>query len=127
VDLRVELDRERSARVVAAQVLKTRERGCDRPSPPAIGSLTKVPLRAEELAKALVDAPIDDRDLGTIERQQAVVRALDATFPLQQTTVEVELPASGEQVGEMSWQDMQALAARLLAEGQPEISPIIET
>ena len=74
--------------------------------------------RAHELARALVDAPLDDPELGTIERQQAVVRALGETFPLQQMTVEVELPSSAAGIAELGWQDMQQLAARLL--GSPD-------
>jgi hypothetical protein len=72
--------------------------------------------RAQELADALVHAPLNDATLGTIERQLAANRALDATFPLQATTVELELPATGEDVPGMSWQAMQALASRLLDE-----------
>jgi hypothetical protein len=72
--------------------------------------------RAEELAEALVDGPLDDAELGSLARQAAVIRALDATFPLQTATVELELPAEPEAMGSMSWQDMQALAARLLDE-----------
>ena len=59
--------------------------------------------RSEEIARALVDGPLDDAELGSVERQIAVVRALDATFPLQAMTVEVELPTSGEAVTEMGW------------------------
>jgi hypothetical protein len=70
--------------------------------------------RAEEIAKALVDGPLDDTDLATIERQLAVIRALDATYPLQSMSVEVELPTNGEGVLGMGWQDMQQLASRLL-------------
>src|SRR5436305_2919506 len=42
--------------------------------------------RAEEIAAALIDGPLDDRELGSLERQQAMLRGLDATFPLQQMT-----------------------------------------
>lgn len=70
--------------------------------------------RVEEIASALIDAPLDDAELGTVERQQAVLRALDATFPLQAMTVEVELPASAEGVQGMGWESMQRLASTLL-------------
>lgn len=70
--------------------------------------------RAEDAALALVDAPLDDRSLGTIERQRAVVTMLDAVFPLATTSVEIELPVEGAGVAQLGWQDMQALAARLL-------------
>ena len=39
--------------------------------------------RADDIAQALIDAPLDDAELGSVERQLAVVRGLDATFPLQ--------------------------------------------
>ena len=75
--------------------------------------------RADEIAAALVDGPLDDREIGSTERQLAVVRALDATFPLQSTTIEVELPADGEGVAAMGWEAMQALASRLLEPSEP--------
>lgn len=70
--------------------------------------------RVEEIAAALVDGPLDASDLTTLERQSAVLKMLDATFPLQQMTVEVELPSEAEGVQAMGWEDMQRLAARLL-------------
>lgn len=70
--------------------------------------------RADEIAQALIDAPLDDDSLGSLERQTAVLRGLDATFPLQSSTVEIELPVSGEAVAAMSWESMQELASRLL-------------
>lgn len=82
--------------------------------------------RAEEIARALVDGPLDDRDLGSMERQRAVVTVLDATFPLQSTTVEIELPADGEAVSAMGWEAMQALAGRLL-EPVPDLYQVEET
>lgn len=44
-----------------------------------------------------------------------MLRMLDATWPLQQTTVEVELPADEAGIEAMSWAQLQALAAELLA------------
>lgn len=73
--------------------------------------------RAEEIAAALVDGPLDDRGITALERQTAVIRALDATYPLQSATFEVELPADAEGVAGLGWAEMQALAARLLEEG----------
>lgn len=73
--------------------------------------------RAEELAEALVNAPLDDPSLGTIERQRAALAALDATFPLQQATLELELPADPDEVASMGWEQMQQLAAKLLTSG----------
>lgn len=69
--------------------------------------------RAEEIAAALL-SPLDDRKLGSLELQGAARTILGETFPLASTTIEVDLPADAEQVGAMGWQDMQALAARLL-------------
>jgi hypothetical protein len=70
--------------------------------------------RAEEIAAALVDGPLDARDITALERQTAVIRALDATYPLQLATFEVELPADADAVSGLGWVEMQALAARLL-------------
>lgn len=70
--------------------------------------------RAEEIAEALVDGPLDDADLSAFARQTAVLRTLDATFPLAQVTLDVELPAEPAEVAGMGWQQMQALAQRVL-------------
>jgi len=78
--------------------------------------------RAEQMAAALVDEPLDDPDLSSLARQRAVIAALDATFPLATATLELELPADAAQLGALSWQDMQALAARVLGYQQvPEL------
>lgn len=71
--------------------------------------------RAERLAEALL-APLDDDDLSSLAQQRAAVTVLDATFPLQQATVELELPAEEAGVQALGWEQMQALAARLLDE-----------
>jgi len=73
--------------------------------------------RAEELAEALVDGPLDAPGLGPIERQRAALAALDATFPLQRLDVELELPASPDEAESLSWESMQRLAAQLLTSG----------
>lgn len=69
--------------------------------------------RADELALALL-APLDDRRLSSMEKQRAAVTAIDATFPLQSTTVDLELPTDAGEIGAMGWEAMQQLAARLL-------------
>jgi hypothetical protein len=69
--------------------------------------------RVEEIAAAIVDGPLDDENLSTLERQSAVLKAVDATFPLALTTVEIELPANAEGVQDMGWESMVALAAKL--------------
>jgi hypothetical protein len=73
--------------------------------------------RAEEIAAALVDGPLDDRSLTAIERQRAVIATLDATHPLQQASLEIELPADADGVAAMGWQELQGLASRMLEEG----------
>jgi hypothetical protein len=73
--------------------------------------------RAEAAAHALVDGPLDDPELGTIARQQAVLRMLELLYPQATVQASVELPADPEGVASMGWQELQALAAQL---GSPE-------
>lgn len=70
--------------------------------------------RAADVAEALL-APLDDSDLGAMARQAAAVKILDATEPIQTAQIEVEIPADESGVQGLSWQQMQALAAKLLA------------
>jgi hypothetical protein len=80
--------------------------------------------RAEELARAIVEGPLDDPELASVERQLAAIRALDATYPQAQTSIEVELPADEAGIEAMGWQEMQQLAARLLgSETLAELPP----
>jgi len=79
-------------------------------------------IRAEDFAAAIVDAPLDDDELGTIARQQAALRALELLYPPSSASISVELPSSAEELGSMSWQAMQELAASLL-EGQSQPEP----
>jgi|SRR5215471_1773992 len=65
--------------------------------------------RTLEIAKAIVDGPLDDKRLGTVERQVAVLRALDATFPLSTATVSLEI---GDPEA-MSLQDMEHVISLL--------------
>lgn len=76
--------------------------------------------RAEELAEALVDGPLDDPELGSLARQAAALRALDATYPVQALVVELELPSDPDEVGSMSWESMRRMAATLMGEGEVE-------
>ena len=69
--------------------------------------------RSEELAEALL-APLDDRKLGSMDRQTAARVILGETFPLASATLEVELPTSPDAVAELGWAELQALAARVL-------------
>ena len=72
--------------------------------------------RSDAIVRALVDAPLDDAKLGTIERQKATIAMLDAVFPLATVSAEIELPASPDGVEALGWSEMQALASRLLPE-----------
>jgi len=69
--------------------------------------------RAADVAAALL-APLDDSDLGSLSRQAAAVKILDATEPIQTASVEVELPADETGVQGLGWAEMQQLAAKLL-------------
>ena len=74
--------------------------------------------RAEQVAEALL-APLDDEALSSMLKQAAAVKILDATEPLQSSTIELELPAEEGQIQALGWEQMQALAARLLADPEP--------
>lgn len=69
--------------------------------------------RAQDLAEALVHGPLDDRKLGSVERQVAAVRVLDAVEPLQSVSLEVSLPGTAEDVAGLGWEDMLRLAEQL--------------
>jgi hypothetical protein len=70
--------------------------------------------RANALAQALVDGPLDAEGLSALERQRAAVTALDATFPVVQASVTLELPETAEDAASMGWREMRELAAKLL-------------
>jgi hypothetical protein len=88
-------------------------------SPRAIARIQALE-RAEALATAIVSGPLDAEGLGPIERQMAALRALDATFPLASTSVELSIPADGADVAGMGWAEMRQLAAQLLDEPSPD-------
>jgi len=75
----------------------------------------KAQEHAEEIAAALVTKPLSDASLSTLERQRAAVTILSETFPLQTATLEVELPAGGDEVHGMGWAALQRLAAEVLS------------
>jgi len=58
--------------------------------------------RAEQLAAAIVDGPLDDPSLTTVERQRAALAAVDATFPLAHVSAEVSIPAGAEDAAAMT-------------------------
>jgi hypothetical protein len=72
--------------------------------------------RSDAMVRALVDDPLDDEKLTTMQRQRAVLEVLDATFPLAHVSAEIELPATAEGVQQLGWAEMQRLAAQLLPE-----------
>jgi len=82
-----------------------------RAADPRFAARIRAALRADDLAMAIVDGPLDDRKLTAVERQRAALSALDSTFPLQRVTAELSLD---EDVDSMSWKDMQRVALSLL-------------
>jgi len=70
--------------------------------------------RAEDLAAALLE-PLDDAGLGSMAKQTAAVRILDAVAPHQTASLEVSLPLDEAGVEGLGWTEMQALAQRLAA------------
>lgn len=106
----------RGKATVAARARLTRQTwGIQSNSPRSVARMLAA-ARAEDVAEALL-APLDDRKLGAMDRQRAATVILGETFPLASATVEVELPASVEDVGSLGWRDLQALAARVLDAG----------
>ena len=76
--------------------------------------------RAEALAEAVVDGPLDDTELGSVARQQAAVRALELLYPQVTASLDVALPDEADEVGSMGWQEMQQLAQRLLGDADQD-------
>jgi hypothetical protein len=70
--------------------------------------------RSDAVVRALVDAPLDDESLSTMQRHKAVLGMLDAVFPLATVSAEIELPSTAEGVEALGWSDMQRLAGQLL-------------
>jgi hypothetical protein len=71
-----------------------------------------------------VAGPLDDPKLASVERQLAALRAVEATFPQAQMSVEVELPADAAGVRALGWEQLQALASRLLGSETPAELPL---
>jgi len=85
-----------------------------RASTPLQAARVAAQIRADDYARALVDAPLDDPELGSVARQQAAVRALELLYPQVTGRLEVELPTEPDEVAGMGWQEMQELASSLL-------------
>lgn len=84
--------------------------------------------RAADVAEALL-APLDDAELGAMARQRAAVTILDATSPLATASLEVQLPASSDQVSSLTWEQLQQLAGQLLdepADAEYQLVPAVE-
>jgi hypothetical protein len=79
-------------------------------SSPRAAMRLRAAQRANELARAVIDGPLD-ADLTPLERQAAALKAVDATFPLQSGTIELSI---SDDPDSMSWNDMQRLASSLL-------------
>ena len=77
--------------------------GPSRQADPRAVMRVRAAQRAFDIARAVVDGPLDDRKLGVMDRQRAALAALDATFPLQTATLSLEI---GDPEG-MSWNDME--------------------
>jgi hypothetical protein len=65
--------------------------------------------RAQDLALAVVDGPLD-ADLGPLDKQRAALAAVDATFPLVTASLTLEIPDDPD---DMDWQSMQRIALSL--------------
>ena len=77
-------------------------------------------MRALDYAEAIVNKPLDDPELGSIARQTAAIRALELLYPQVTASLDLTMPDEPEQLGAMGWQDMQALATRLLEPGDQQ-------
>jgi len=83
--------------------------GASRRADPRAVMRLRAAQRANELARAIVDGPLD-ADLDAVVKQQAALRAVDATFPLQTASMTLSI----DDPDDMSWNDMQQLAVSLL-------------
>ena len=88
-----------------------------RAAQPLQASRVRAQARAEDYAAAIVDGPLDDGELGTVQRQQAAIRALELLYPQASISATVDLPTEADEVGAMGWQEMQALAQALVTSG----------
>ena len=73
-------------------------------------------MRANDYAKAIVDDPLDDLQMGTIPRQQAAIRALELLYPQVTAHVTAEMPEDADQLAGMGWQEMSQLAAQFTSQ-----------
>jgi len=100
------------ARASQARLKATRQMlgiGPARSAEPRAAARIRAALRADDLARAIVDGPLDS-DLDPAAKQRAALAAVDATFPLQLVTAELSL----DDVDSMDWKSMQRVALSLL-------------
>lgn len=76
--------------------------------------------RAEEIARGIVEAPLDDETLGSLPRQQALIKAVELLYPQVTATLDVELPEDADGVSGLGWAQLQQLAQAHLGDGAPE-------
>ena len=77
--------------------------------------------RAEDVAEAIVTAPLDSERLGVLERQKAMIQAHGFAFT---ETADVERPASASEVAAMGWRAVEKLAEVLLAQASADGSDL---
>ena len=83
--------------------------GASRTGDPRMVARLRAAQRAQDIAAAIVDGPLD-AELKPLDKQRAALAALDATFPLQTASLTLSI----DDPDDMSWNDMQQLAASLL-------------
>jgi hypothetical protein len=77
--------------------------GLDRIDPLGASRLAAL-RRAEAFARAIVDEPLDDPNLRSLDRQRAVIAAVELLFPEQ--TLEVQIPTTAEELDELDWTEL---------------------
>lgn len=85
--------------------------GSGRVNDPRAAARIRAAVRADDLAKAVVDGPLD-AELKPLDRQRAALAAIDATYPLQTVTAELSLSADTD-IDAMDWATMQRIALSL--------------
>jgi hypothetical protein len=76
--------------------------------------------RADDYARAVVDAPLDDPELGSVQRQQAAIRALELLYPQVTASVEVDLPEQPDMLRDLGWEQLDQLARTYLDGGHQQ-------
>jgi hypothetical protein len=92
-----------------------------RAAEPVQASRIRALSRANDFAKAIVDAPLDDETLSTLQRQQAAVKAVELLFPQVTAQLDVDVPVDQEGVAGLDWEQLQALAQAHLG-GDQEVT-----